>query len=308
MLWATKNLGADSPTDQGLLFAWGDTVGHDSSYTFSWDNYKWGAYNQNANPNYGMTKYNHTDKLSELQPEDDAAHVLLGGDWQMPKYDNGKLFLNETEVLENTDTYITFTSGKGTITFPKWTYNGDLEYGLTHLWTNQKYGYSYSSELGKAFTDWGSTDRYLGENVRGVIYPNYVNNPIKTVNNYLNVYFNTEASQYTVGFNWINTGEDYTTEITVVLTEPVSERNAIITLSDGLSYPGNDGNNRNRPKYSGEATTTDGKTWKATIHRPLDSNWYNNNTNYYVQLKLYTQNNQLSSIKAWEGYGRYELT
>jgi len=81
MLWATKNLGADSPTDQGLLFAWGDIVGHDSSYTFSWDNYKWGAYNRNSSPDYGMTKYNHTDELSELQPEDDAAHVLLGGDW-----------------------------------------------------------------------------------------------------------------------------------------------------------------------------------------------------------------------------------
>lgn len=298
MLWATKNLGADSPTDQGLLFAWGDTVGHDSSYTFSWDNYKWGAYNRNSSPDYGFTKYNHTDKLSMLQPEDDAAHVLLGGDWQMPRQGYGQLFLNETEVLENTDTYIIFTSGKGTITFPKWTYNGNLEYGLTHLWTNQKYDYSYSSQMYKAFTDWTQMDRYLGQNVRGVIYPNYLNNPIKTVNGYLNTFF-YDSFFYSV-INWTNTGEDYTTKVTVVLEEPVSERNAIITLSDGLEYP--DPEYRyNRPKYSGEATTTDGKTWTATIHRPLNSNWYDESGALYAQLKLYTQNNQLSSIKAWEG-------
>ena len=56
-------------------------------------NYKFGEY-----PNW--TKYNATDGLTTLEPEDDAAHVNMGGDWRMPTYDD---FI---ELLENTDIYL----------------------------------------------------------------------------------------------------------------------------------------------------------------------------------------------------------
>lgn len=83
--WAKMNVGASSETDNGLYFAWGETQGYTDASTkaFSWSDYKYGAYNS-RDTNKGMTKYNITDGLTELDAEDDAAHVNMGGDWHMP--------------------------------------------------------------------------------------------------------------------------------------------------------------------------------------------------------------------------------
>ena len=87
-LWAKCNVGANSETDYGLYFAWGETTGYkdiNSGKNFSWEDYKHcnGTYNS-------LTKYNFNDdfgivdnkKIIDL--EDDAAHVNMGGDWRMP--------------------------------------------------------------------------------------------------------------------------------------------------------------------------------------------------------------------------------
>lgn len=73
-IWAACNVGADSPTDYGDYFAWGETKPKDS---YSWDNYKFGTEGK-------PTKYNKEDELTILELEDDAAHVNMGGDWRMP--------------------------------------------------------------------------------------------------------------------------------------------------------------------------------------------------------------------------------
>ena len=87
--WASANLGAKGPRDNGAYFAWGETspkAGHYSIY-----NYKF--YNPNGG---GWTKYNYGDEWrnnypldckENLDPEDDAAAVLLGGGWRMPTAD-----------------------------------------------------------------------------------------------------------------------------------------------------------------------------------------------------------------------------
>ncbi len=83
-LWATCNVGATRPEEYGDYFAWGEV--EPKSY-FDWSSegdYKWGVYNSNASPNYGMTKYNNTDGKTVLDLDDDAAHVNWGGDWRMP--------------------------------------------------------------------------------------------------------------------------------------------------------------------------------------------------------------------------------
>ena len=84
-LWATCNVGASKPSDAGLYFQWGDTVGYtaeqvgngDGKKKFAEDysDYKWGTY-QN------FTKYIVSGATLEL--EDDAAHINMGGDWHMP--------------------------------------------------------------------------------------------------------------------------------------------------------------------------------------------------------------------------------
>ena len=83
--WATKNVGANSITDSGLYFQWGDTVGYtqeqiqNGQKQFDWANYK---YSNSDGSN--MTKYNPTDYLTILTLEDDAARANMGEEWVMP--------------------------------------------------------------------------------------------------------------------------------------------------------------------------------------------------------------------------------
>ena len=87
VLWATCNVGATTPEEYGDYFAWGETSPKE---IYGWNTYKW------CDSGANMTKYNATDGLTTLLPEDDAAHVNWGGQWRMPT-------LNEfAELVENT--------------------------------------------------------------------------------------------------------------------------------------------------------------------------------------------------------------
>ena len=81
-LWAKMNVGANSPTDYGLYFAWGETQGYTDASTkaFTWNDYKFNPSGDGST----FTKYNATDGLKHLELEDDAAHVNMGGEWHMP--------------------------------------------------------------------------------------------------------------------------------------------------------------------------------------------------------------------------------
>ena len=81
--WATMNIGANSETDYGLSFAWGETEGFTqeeigSVRTFDLANYKY------FTEGVGYTKYNSTDELVTLEQSDDAANTIWGGNWRMP--------------------------------------------------------------------------------------------------------------------------------------------------------------------------------------------------------------------------------
>lgn len=87
-LWATCNVGANSPEDYGDYFAWGETKGYKSGKrNFALSDYKWfrGDFyslfitKYNSDSNFGTT-----DNRLELSPEDDAAYVNWGKDWRMP--------------------------------------------------------------------------------------------------------------------------------------------------------------------------------------------------------------------------------
>lgn len=74
--WATTNIGATYPEQYGDYFAWGET---EPKERFAWDNYKWCDGTKN-----NITKYNATDGLKTLLPEDDAATANWGSQWRMP--------------------------------------------------------------------------------------------------------------------------------------------------------------------------------------------------------------------------------
>ena len=87
--WATTNIGADSPEEYGDYFSWGETQGYDGGKTtFFWDNYKHSEGSKETLTKYCYNSdcgYNgFTDKLKELEPEDDAAYVNWGSNWRMP--------------------------------------------------------------------------------------------------------------------------------------------------------------------------------------------------------------------------------
>ena len=96
--WAKCNVGAETETDYGYYFQWGDIVDK-SNADCSWATYKYckGFYDNltkyNTSTNYGENP----DNKTTLDPVDDAARANMGGDWRMPT-------LTEIqELLDNTD-------------------------------------------------------------------------------------------------------------------------------------------------------------------------------------------------------------
>lgn len=117
-LWAKKNVGAEHSTESGDYFAWGETEPKED-YTF--ETYKWcaGTYNTlkkyNPDPEAGYHPYGselgYTDDLTELEPEDDAATVNWGENWQTPSIQQfAELFNKEYTTIEGNSDRIRITS------------------------------------------------------------------------------------------------------------------------------------------------------------------------------------------------------
>lgn len=79
-LWATTNIGAATPTDDGNFYAWGET------YVKTY--YSFNGYFDNT-----FTRYTMTGK-TELDSSDDAAYVEWGNRWRMPTKEQEEELLN----------------------------------------------------------------------------------------------------------------------------------------------------------------------------------------------------------------------
>ena len=84
--WATCNVGATSPEQAGLYFAWGETTG----YTAEQINAGERLFNT---PTYEAGPANSIS--ADLTLEQDAAHVNMGGNWRMPTKEECK------ELIDN---------------------------------------------------------------------------------------------------------------------------------------------------------------------------------------------------------------
>jgi hypothetical protein len=94
--WSKKNIGASRITDTGLYFQWGDTQGYTVDQVtgsslphkdFIWTDYKYNGDGTSPDDD-DMTKYNATDGIEVLLPEDDGAIANTGGKWKMPTYED----------------------------------------------------------------------------------------------------------------------------------------------------------------------------------------------------------------------------
>ena len=70
--WATCNVGASSPEQAGLYFAWGETTGYTTEQIKSWVR------------SFYPSEYEAASISGNLTLDQDAANVNLGGNWRMP--------------------------------------------------------------------------------------------------------------------------------------------------------------------------------------------------------------------------------
>ena len=182
LLWATCNVGADSPEDYGDYFAWGEIQPKD---VYNWNTYQYCMGSTNMltkycnNSSYGLNGF--TDNLTTLLPEDDAATANWGADWRMPTKEEWQELYNNTTCTWTTQNGVNgrlYTSNNGNSLF--------LPAAGCHLNSSHEdagnHGFFWSSSLYMDYPtsawyfsfDWGSYYgmgyylRYYGRSVRAV--------------------------------------------------------------------------------------------------------------------------------------------
>ena len=132
VIFANSNLTvtglAASATDIGDYFAWGAIEPWCTSYTYSdgsFSKYTWkdGKSNGYVLANYpyhdgsNYVKYNQSGQT--LESEDDAAKVILGGDWQIPSVDIWyALGTNSTQTFDTQNSVYSFAKNGNTLSLP----------------------------------------------------------------------------------------------------------------------------------------------------------------------------------------------
>ena len=170
--WATCNIGTSKPECQGSLFAWGETEPKQDYY---WGNYKYSMGSDTelikycTDSIYGYNGY--TDGKIVLDPEDDAAQVIWGGNWRMPTFDEFNELLNnctiEYDYINGMDCY------KFTSTVPGY----EDKYIIIPL-ENDGNAYYWSSSLSTRMNSYAS---FLYNTTMKYILPRYYGFPIRPV-------------------------------------------------------------------------------------------------------------------------------
>lgn len=97
-LWSTTNIGAEEETDFGKYFAWGEI---EPKEIYTWKTYKWCKQSYDTITKYcidagfGYDKFK--DNITQLEPEDDAATVLMKGNWCIPSDKDVEELMDNTE-------------------------------------------------------------------------------------------------------------------------------------------------------------------------------------------------------------------
>lgn len=191
VLWASMNVGASRPEDYGDYFAWGETSAKDD---FAWSTYslltEGGTADWTAIGRYtlsdGQTEGGWYDGVTfagdgkeRLDPADDAASALWGGDWRMPTHEEMEALsaLPRTWTTRHGVAGYSIAGNGNTIFLPAAGCRSGA--ALNDAGSN---GYYWSSQLGGAFTDlawftsfysgyfnpYGCSDRCLGRSIRPV--------------------------------------------------------------------------------------------------------------------------------------------
>ena len=170
-LWATCNVGATSPEQAGLYFAWGETAGYTTEQI------------ENGERSFKKEYYKASDISADLTLEQDAAHVHMGGNWRMPTKAEWQDLIDNCNVMWTDDYNGTGVSGYiftskvngNSVFFPA----AGACYGSSVEETEQDGFYSSTSRYSSLYA-WGlgfhyeyrglcfNYLRYSGKSVRGV--------------------------------------------------------------------------------------------------------------------------------------------
>ena len=92
--WATCNVGASSPEEYGLYFAWGETTGYTGEQVPGIRKFTEEEYN--AGPAASIS--------TNITLEQDAAYVNMGSNWRMPTIDEFRELIDNCNIV-STDNY-----------------------------------------------------------------------------------------------------------------------------------------------------------------------------------------------------------
>ena len=181
-LWATCNLGADTPEGYGDCFAWGET---EPKELYDWKSYKYGIF---FHERYELNKYctdsvygldGFVDNLTLLEPADDAATTNWGEDWRMPTLADWEELHEHTSNAWTTQNGVNgwcFTASNGNSIFLPaagywWddVFNADLgvywSATLNTDYPNRAWSFHFGMDNGHIC---GSSDRNRGQSIRAV--------------------------------------------------------------------------------------------------------------------------------------------
>ena len=182
-VWATCNVGADTPEGYGDYFAWGETMPKE---LYDWKSYKYGNF---VYERYELNKYctdscwgfhGFVDNLSLLEPIDDAATANWGAEWRTPTIEDWEEMFQNTTYVWTTQNGVNgwrFTALNGNSIFLPtagywWdgVFNGvDLgiywSVSLNTEYPNRAWGFHFNSDSCHLC---GSSDRNRGQSVRAV--------------------------------------------------------------------------------------------------------------------------------------------
>ena len=181
-LWATCNVGADTPKAFGDYYSWGET---EPKEVYDWGSYQYGNF---ADERYTFTKYctdsvyglnGFVDSLAILEPVDDAATACWGADWRTPTIEEWEeLFRKTTNVWatqNGVDGWL-FSGVNGNCLFlpaAGYWWEGVYNTGLGLYWSvslntdypNRAWGFHFNTDSSHLC---GSSERSRGQVVRAV--------------------------------------------------------------------------------------------------------------------------------------------
>lgn len=115
--WATCNVGANSPEDNGDYFAWGETTKKDEYLLCNYSYFNWDGCGSQSFAKYcNSTNYSEngfSDNKAFLEISDDAAAANWGDGWRMPTKDEFQELFDKCKWVKTSNGYeVTGPNGK----------------------------------------------------------------------------------------------------------------------------------------------------------------------------------------------------